>query len=102
MANVTTVVSSSKWPPATEVKLFLPAANRHFEGKPSGTASAEATVAATGKVTFTNLPEGIYAGWASVAGTNANLQVCNVKYDDLSEVPLRTRIKTRREEEGIE
>ena len=95
MASSTVVVSrSDKFPVGTVVQAFLPASSRHLEGRPSGTATAEATVDATGKLTFTNLPEGVYALYGEVAGKPANLQLGNVAY--VAPGTLKARIAERR------
>lgn len=99
MANVTVAVKrSDKFPVGTVVGAFKPASGRHFGGRPSDTPEAEATVDATGTLTFTSLPEGMYALWAEVAGKNADLQLGNVTYTALG--TLKQRITALRTEVG--
>jgi hypothetical protein len=65
---------SDRFPVGTTVKAFAGATNRHHEGKPSGTATAEATVAADGSLTFATLAAGgLYTLNAEVAGVQVNL-----------------------------
>jgi len=64
---------SDKFPVGTAVKAFTGPANRHHEGKPSGTALAEATVAANGTLTFPTLAPGLYSLFAEVNGLPANM-----------------------------
>lgn len=69
------VKGSDKFPVGTSVKAYaaVGGSNRHHEGKPSGASLAEATVDAKGTLTFSSLGEGLYALWAEVAGSNANM-----------------------------
>lgn len=90
-----TIRRSDKFPVGTVVKAFAGApANRHHEGKPSGSALAEATVAADGSLTFSTLGAGIYSLWAEVAGTNANMMAGSEGFAPLG--TLKERIASRR------
>lgn len=98
--SVTVTIKSPKYPPSTVVKAFLPYSNRHYEGRPSGTASTEGTVGSDGKLSLTLDGESIYALWAEVAGTNANVQLGSIGFTAPPE-SLLTRVKERREALGI-
>lgn len=86
MASSTVVKRADLYPAATVVRLFrLDNPNRaelsKQAGNPEGWQSAlpkvgEATVAANGELTFTNLEPAVqYLAWASVAGSDAYLRV---------------------------
>ncbi len=112
MAAVRTLViyRSDKFPVGTAVKAFPGGAkNRHHEGKPSGSATEEETVAANGSLTFTKLEEGIWNLWAEVASANANMTAGNIAYvpPGLAVSPqpsggiLKERIAARRALAGV-
>src|SRR5215471_7702504 len=68
-----TVRRSDLFPVGTEVGAY-PARNRVHGGKPSGTATATATVAADGSLTIAGVPEReALTLWALVAGVNRYL-----------------------------
>jgi len=86
---------SDKFPVGTTVKAFAGApGNRHHEGRPSGTAAAEATVAGDGSLTFSTLAAGLFSLWAEVAGTNANLMAGSEGFT--APGTLRQRIAAKR------
>ncbi len=99
MATLLSIRRSDKFPVGTVVKAFPGPENRHYEGKPSGTATAEATVDTSGRLQFTTLPEGIWRLWAEVAGTNANLEAANITWT----LPgtLKQRIAARQAAAGV-
>lgn len=96
--SVSVSMKSSKFPVGTVVKAFLPTSNRHFAGRPSGTASTEATVGADSKLTLTLDGESVYALWAEVGGTNANVQLGSIDFVDPGN--LFTRLAAKRSEVG--
>lgn len=93
-----TVKRSDKFPVGTVVKAYPGNANRHHEGKPSGVASAEATVDAKGVLNFSTLAEGLYQLWAEVEGKNANMLAGSQGFTPLG--TLRSRIAAKRLEVG--
>lgn len=100
MATRTLVIPTSHYPVGTVVKAFSAFANRIHGGKPSGTAIAEATVDAAGKLTFAGLAEGLYRLWAEVAGENVNTAAGNQTYAAPAPT-LRERIAATRKANGV-
>lgn len=97
MANRTLVVSRSDvFPVGTVVKAYP--LNRVHGGKPAGASTAEATVDAAGKLTLTNLVEGMYRLWALVSEDNRTISAANAAYT--APGTLKARLKVRREAVG--
>lgn len=92
---------SDRFPVGTAVKVFA-GINKHHEGKPSsyGTALAEGTVGADGKLTISGLPEGMLTLWAEVGGVSQYITTNAAPY--APPLPtLRERVLSRRVEAGV-
>lgn len=98
MATVT-MNRSDRYPPATVVKVWPGFANRHFAGKPSGTAAAEGTVASDGKLSITVAEDGTYLAYAEVAGVDRTT-VCSTGPAFPEYQTLQERIVARQAEVG--
>lgn len=68
---------SDRFPVGQVVQLFAGGVgNRVFGSRPGGSPVAEATVDATGTLTFPNIELGIYDAFAIVAGSDVHV-ICN-------------------------
>jgi hypothetical protein len=87
--------SSERYPVGTTVKAF-PWVNAHESAatRPSGTALAEATVAANGSLTFSGLGDGLYSLFAEVGSDPRTVKIGSGTFPPYR--TLRERIASRR------